>query len=292
MGASAVVDRKASWSLAEGDEIAPGRHVLGALGGGRATEAYLAWDDRLSSIVVAKALRPDAAGDERARARLEREGALLQRLAHPVVVRCFAAALGEAVPHLVVEHVEGPSLRTLIRKHGPLPLEQVLPVALRVSGALHYLSSEGVVHLDVKPANVVMDATPRLVDFGIARSLERGGRMTSPAGTSAYMAPEQHDPRAHGGVGPPADVWGLGATLYVALTRRLPFGRAGVLDASARAPELPSDVPRPVAELVEACLARDPSERPPARAIADALEPLVAMLPRRRSFGRARPRLR
>ena len=292
MSASAAVAEKQSWGLGEGDEIAPGRHVLAPLGGGRTTEVYLAWDDRLASVVVAKALRPDVAADERARARLEREAELLQRLGHPVVVRCFGVALDARAPHVVLEHLEGPTLRTLVRKYGPLPLEQVLPIALRISGALHYLRSERVVHLDVKPANVVMDSTPRLVDFGIARSFERARRMTSPAGTTAYMAPEQRDPRAHGGVGPAADVWGLGATLYVALTRRLPFGRPAPHERPRPAPPLPSDVPQPVADVVHACLALDPAARPSARAIADALEPLVAMLPRRRAFGRARPRLR
>lgn len=138
------------WGFAEGDGIAPDRQAVRLLGGGHRYEAWLAWDERLRAPVVAKLLRPDQAGDPGARRVLEAGARMLARLAHPMLVRSFGAALGGERPHLVLELVEGPRLSTLIRRYG-LILEQVLPLALTLCSVLHYLAAERVVHLDVKP---------------------------------------------------------------------------------------------------------------------------------------------
>src|SRR6202000_1178879 len=92
-------------------------------------------------------------------------------------------------PPLLLEHLEGPTLRELLDRHGPLSLEQLLPLALHIASALHYLAAEGVVHLDVKPSNIVMGAPPRLIDLSVARTLERALLTSTPVGTDAYMAP-------------------------------------------------------------------------------------------------------
>ena len=97
----------------------------------------------------------------------------MQRLAHPVVVRSFGAVTEGKFPHLVLEHLDGPTLDELLAQQGPLALEQLLPLALHVASALHYLAAEGVVHLDVKPSNVVMGGPPRLIDLSVARTLEQ-----------------------------------------------------------------------------------------------------------------------
>ena len=103
-----------SWNLEVGTPIAEGRWVLERLGGGSRYEVYLVWDDRLFALVVAKILRPDQAEDARALRELRHEAEVLERLAHPVLVRGFGAVLEGRYPHVLLEHLEGPTLRRLI----------------------------------------------------------------------------------------------------------------------------------------------------------------------------------
>jgi len=274
-----------TWGLEEGDAIAPGRTVLRRIGGGRRYEVFLVWDDHRLAVLVAKVLRPDQAGEPAALRDLGREAEALTRLAHPVLVRGFDAVLEGRFPHVLIEHLEGPTLRELVERDGALLLEQTLPLGLHVASALHYLAAEGMVHLDVKPDNVVMGAPPRLIDLSVARTVADAGRLRRPVGTDAYMAPEQCEPAA-AAVGPPADVFGLGATLYHAIAGRRPFPRA---DGDPRFPQLERDpaplprrIPPAIADLVGAALARAPGDRPAAAELAAGLEPVVAALPRRR----------
>jgi serine/threonine protein kinase len=275
-----------TWGLQEGDELAPGRTVLRRIGGGRRYETMLVWDEHRLAVLVAKVLRPDQAREPAALHDLAHEARLLERLSHPVVVRSFGAVHDSAFPHLVLEHLDGPTLDELLQRHGALALEQLLPLGLHVASALHYMAAEGVVHLDVKPSNVVMGGPPRLIDLSVARTLDEAARVRSPIGTDAYMAPEQCAP--DGRLGPPADVFGLAATLYAALTGTRPFPPCGdrfpQLTASPAA--LPRRTPRPLAEALLAGLDRDPAARPAAAELASALEPLVAALPRRLTLGR------
>jgi serine/threonine protein kinase len=252
-----------TWGFDEGDELAPGRTVLRRIGGGRRYEALLVWDEHRLAVLVAKVLRPDQATDAHARRDLVREATLLERLAHPVIVRSFGAAVDGRFPHLLLEHLEGPTLAELLARDGALALEQALPLALHLASALHYLAAERVLHLDVKPSNVVMGAPPRLIDHSVARTFHEAAAVRGPIGTDAYMAPEQR--AGSGGLGPAADIWGLAATLRASLPRR---------------------TPAPLRDLVAAGLDPDPASRPTARAFAEALEPLVAALPRRLTLGR------
>lgn len=285
------------WGFEEGDDIVPGRYVVSFLGGGRRYEAYLAFDETLLSLVVVKILRPNRVADDRALQGLKDEYRSLQALNHPSIARGFDAVLDGDRPHLVLEFLEGPRLSTLIRKYGRLPLEQSIPLAVQLSSALHYMHTRGVVHLDVKPSNTIMAAPPRLIDMSIARTFEEARDLRVPVGTDAYMAPEQCALRSHVPVGPPADVWGLGVTLYEAVSGRLPFPspegeeRFPQIDLEAE-PLVDDEVPVAVADLVHACLQHDPSERPTPRQLADALEPLVAALPRRPVLNRMRPRIK
>jgi len=291
-----VVGGNGSWGFGEGDEIAQGRHAVRLLGGGRRYEAYLAWDDVRYALVVVKIVRPALLGDPATRAGMVGEARALASLAHPVIVRAFDAVLDGERPHLVLEFLDGPRLSTLIRKYGVI-IEQLLPLALELCSALHYMSGKRIVHLDVKPRNVIMSAPPRLVDLSVATSLADIGTIESPIGTDAYMAPEQCNPERFAEIGPASDVWGLGVTLYEALSRSLPFPRP-VSDSSGRArpcPQLTSDprpltkdVPDAVAQTILSCLEKEPANRPSAREVAEALEPSVSALPKPR-LGLFRP---
>ena len=121
----------------------------------------------------------------------------------------------------MLEHLDGPTLDELLADGHTLALEQILPLGLHVASALHYLAGEGIVHLDVKPSNIVMGGPPRLIDLSVARTLAEAAALRAPIGTDAYMAPEQCEP--DGRLGPPADVFGLAATLYTGLTGTRPF---------------------------------------------------------------------
>jgi serine/threonine protein kinase len=280
-----------TWGFVEGDMIASGRSVLSRLGGGSRYDVYLAWDDARLAVMVAKLLRPDQAEEPGALRELRCEAEALGALAHPVLVRGFDAVLDGRHPHLLIEFLEGPTLRGLMDQSDVLALEQLLPLAMHTAAALHYMAGAGWVHLDVKPSNIVMGAPPRLIDLSEARTVARAGRLRRAIGTDAYMAPEQCLPGRVGEVGPPTDVFGLGATLHHVLAGAPPFPRArdarDSRDPEARWPQLvaePAPLPRRIPDrlstLVHRCLAREPAERPPAAEVAATLEPLVAALPR------------
>lgn len=280
------------WDLAPGDEIAPGRRIVEGLGRGERYQTYLAFDHHLLTLVVAKVLRADRRDDRRARRGLAAEAELVASVRHPVIVRGFGVHADGPWPHLVLEHLEGPALSTLLRRHGPLPLAQLVPLAVQLGSALHYLRREGLVHLDVKPRNIIMGAPPRLIDLSVARTTEQAATLDHPVGTDAYMAPEQCRPTAGVPVGSPADVWGLGATLFEAVAGRRAWPDVDGFPQTVDGPGmLPADTPMPLVEVIFACLDRAPSARPAPAELVDAVEPLLAAMPRRPVLSRLRPRL-
>ena len=150
-----------------------------------------------------------------------------------------------------------------------------------MASVIHYMAEEGWVHLDLKPDNLVMGIPPRVIDLSLARTIERARRLTDYIGTNAYMPPEQCNPR--GDVGPPADVWGLGATLYHAVAGKQPFRRPRTRDDDApledRFPQLedeprpwPVPVPGALSDAILACLEKDPARRPTAAELAMMLQ--------------------
>jgi eukaryotic-like serine/threonine-protein kinase len=276
-----------SWAFKEGDAIVPGRYATRLLGGGRRYEAYLAWDDALHALVVVKIVRPELVDSESVRRGIKGEARALEALNHPTIVRMFDAELEGERPHIVLEHLEGPRLSTLLRRYR-IVVEQLLPLALELCSGLHYMHGLGYLHLDVKPRNVVMSGRPRLIDLSIAVKTDAVSAFTRPVGTDAYMAPEQCDPARFSEIGPSSDIWGLGVTMYEAVTRTLPFlspsrttGATG-----ARYPQLTDDpiplgkdVPAELAAAIMSCLERSPQDRPTAKGLAETIEPWVAGLP-------------
>jgi serine/threonine protein kinase len=277
---------KTSWAFAPGDEIAPGRTVQSLLGGGARFEAYVAWNHRLMTPTVIKILRPDVVDDLRARRSMAKEGAMLESLQHPGLTRLFDMDAGGERPFIEIEYVEGPRLSTLVRRHGRLNPEQAFPLGRQLAATLHFLHSEGYLHLDVKPSNIIMGPTPRLIDLSVARRVERAHRINGFVGTDAYMAPEQADPALWPTIGPKADSWGLGATLYYAVAKRIPHSR-GSHEASG-AERFPQLVEAPAAldpmrhstglvELIMDSLRRDPEARPPVAELFDRLDELASI---------------
>jgi eukaryotic-like serine/threonine-protein kinase len=274
---SVVMAEKLSWDFARGHEIAPGRTTLRALGGGNRCQVYLVWDEPTHRRMVAKVLRKNLVGEEHAVRALRRELEAHEALAHPGLVPALAASFDGPHPHIAVEHVSGPTLRKLIKRHGALSADVVPTLGVAVAAVAGHMAREGWVHLDLKPGNVVMGIPPRVIDLSLAREVEGARRLSGPVGTNAYMAPEQVHP--HGDVGPHTDVWGLGATLYHAVSGRRPFREPRTRDEDApledRFPQLEDEplpwlapIPGELSEAILSCLEKDAARRPTAAELA------------------------
>lgn len=277
-----------SWGLAEGDEFGEQLTAMRLLGGGTHYEAYLAFDEITYSAVVVKVIRPSRTEDEYSVRGLAREIDSLGRVNHPGVVRMLRPALEHPTPHVVLEHIEGPRLSTLVRRYGPLQPEQYLPLLVDLASALHYFRHVDVVHLDLKPSNIIMGSPARLIDMSVARPQAAAAALTQRIGTHAYMSPEQVTPEGDHAPGPASDVWGLGVTLYEAVTgtQAFPKGPKGS-ELEERYPQVRDEltplsrkVPAPVREIIAACVQHDPDRRPEPHEVAEAIEPVLAALPK------------
>ena len=264
--------------------------IEGIVGLGRTGIVYLATDSRTGRAVALKVLREDVGIDPVYRERFRREGALLASLRHPHVIPIYGMGEIDGDLYIATRLVAG-TLKNLILA-GPIDLDLGIRIVTAVGEAVDAAHSAGVVHRDVKPANVLLDPGPEIFlgDFGLARDPD-GAALTLPGqvlGTLDYMAPEHLEAE---GVGPPADIYALTCLLYEVLTGEVPFIRgtdAAVMYAhvmeeppsvSARRPEVPAALD----EVVAAGMAKDPDDRPPsARALlTDMLRALGRPVPAR-----------
>ncbi|MGH3457166.1 serine/threonine-protein kinase [Aeromicrobium sp.] len=269
-----------TWRLVEGDAIAPGLSAVSRLGGGDMYEVWMAFDERLHTLVVIKMLRPSHVDSASSRHVVRREVEMLKRLQHPSVVRMFSYDDSAMRPYIVMEYVDGPTLSSLISKHGALPIHQLMPLALELSAALHYLDAEGVSHLDIKPSNVIMGAPAKLIDLSLAMESKVAAELDHPLGSDEYMAPEQIEPGIRGQVGPASDVWGMGATLFRAAAGYRAFDRQPQWAQLHDAPyALPDTVPPMVGSIILDCLAPDPADRPTPAEVVARIEPVMDALP-------------
>jgi hypothetical protein len=242
--------------------------LRGELGRGAMGRVLRAWDRELRSEVALKLL-PEAEADSQGRERFKREAEALGRLRHPHVTRIHDLLEGPPLV-LVLELIEGESLAERLRR-GPLPVEVALRIALEVADALDAAHAEGILHRDVKPANVLLDGEmgAHLSDFGLARLIdaETLTRTGQALGSPAYMSPEQATGFV---VEARTDVYGLGATLYEALTGELPL-TATTLEDMLVAIEERTPVPAhqrragigvELSGLCSRCLAKSADDRP------------------------------
>jgi serine/threonine protein kinase len=262
------------------ERVLAGRYRLRRLiAKGGMAEVWDAVDDILGRPVAVKILHPHLAADESFRERFRREAIAAARLAHPNVVATFDTGTDEGTTFIIMELVEGSTLRQILNESGPMAPARVVHVGAQVADALHYAHRAGVVHRDVKPANILIcpDGRVKVADFGIAKAVEESEPdRPSPSealtgtgsiiGTAQYLAPEQVDGRAVDGR---TDVYALGVVLYEMVCGRPPFtgetDMAVALKHITTNPPAPgvvrAGVPRALEELVLRAMAKAPEHR-------------------------------
>jgi serine/threonine protein kinase len=246
--------------------------VVRPLGSGAMGDVYLC--ERDSKRAAIKTIQPALAADPELRRRFAREVDALRRVNGEALSEILDVDVDAEVPWLACEYVAGPNLQQLVNERGPLAASEVSTLAVRLAGAIARLHSAGVVHRDVKPANVVWGPKgPVLVDLGIS-ALADASRLTATGvvvGTPAFMAPEQFtdvDP------GPSVDVFGWAGTIVFAALGRPPFGSGlGVEHRILHGqPDLVGlALPPHLARLVATALSKNPTARPTATTLSDAL---------------------
>ncbi|MDQ3931969.1 MAG: protein kinase [Actinomycetota bacterium] len=251
---------------------------------------WRAHDIVLDRSVAVKLLHPHLTGDSTTVERFRREAQAAAQLTHPNAVAIYDSGLEDDLVYLVMEYVDGPSLRDVIHEQGALDSTVVAALGEQIASALGEAHVHGFVHRDVKPANILLtgEGLPKVTDFGIAKALGQDDTLTTPGtviGTAAYLAPEQLEGLE---VDTRADVYALGVLLYECLTGEPAYqGDTPTATAAARlSRELPpprtvrADIPRALDRIIVTATRRDPAERfDDGKAMASALAPLVRTRP-------------
>ena len=262
--------------------------VTGTLGTGAMGDVYLAVDDVLGREVAVKTLKGGASGlaarllDDRFR----QEARAIASLGHPSIVQVFDIDVAADPPYLVMERMPGPSLKERLAER-PLADRELRALGIQIANALAAAHAAGIVHRDVKPANILAagDGAWKLADFGVAHVPDSSLTMTGQfVGSPAYAPPEA---LLRGQLGPAGDIYGLGATLYQAIAGRWP--RSDSTSGALFAPvpplaQLAPHVSPQVAEIVDRAVAVEPDARPSASELASALaradsQPVTGVLP-------------
>lgn len=262
--------------------------ILAKLGEGSFGVVYKARQTNLDRMVALKVIRSRFTRDPRFMERFHAEARALAALNHPNIVSCFDAGEAEGRHYLVMEYVDGGSAWYAVRDGGPIPEERALNIAIHINRALIHAHEKGFVHRDVKPGNVLLTSggQAKLADLGMAslRSGQTDGTVT--AGTPNYMAPEQIESARP--VDARADIYGLGATLYLMVTGRRLFGKGTVPELMAK--HLAAEAPWPrdinpelsplACGLIRKMTARAPEDRfQTAMELIEAIERVLKQLP-------------
>ncbi len=253
--------------LQPGDPQLVGPYQLrGRLGAGGMGQVFLGRSAGGRSVAV-KIIRAHLATDPEFRERFRREIAVARKVSGLFTAAVIDADVDGPVPWLATAYVDGPSLADGVSQHGPLPTGSVLALAKGLAEGLSAIHAAGVVHRDLKPANVLLaEDGPRVIDFGISRAVEASALTHTGlvVGSPGFMSPEQAEGRE---VGPPSDIFSLGAVLAFAATGEGPFGTGSTPALVYRVVYSPpnlDNLPAEVRPLVERCLAKDPAQRPTA----------------------------
>jgi eukaryotic-like serine/threonine-protein kinase len=203
-----------------GHRIAGDLTVTGHLAAGRGGHLYQVWSARDWCAYTCKIIAPDHGASRNDVAGLRREARILRAVGHPNIVHFYGVGDHEGLPYMLLEYLEGPSLFDVIeaRPQRRLEISDAVRAAIHIGAALYHLHRRGFLHLDLKPANLLLrDGVPVLIDLDSARRADSRRRPSRRPGTAPYMAPEQARRES---LDPRADVWGLGALLYELLTGR------------------------------------------------------------------------
>ena len=258
-------------------EVLSGRYELHRrLASGGTADVFLARDQLLNRPVAVKILSATLSEDEEFVRRLRREAQVVASLNHQNIVGVFDQGEHERAPFIVMEYVEGRSLADILRSEGPIAADKAAGIAVDVAAALDAAHRQGMVHMDVKPGNVLIteEGQVKLADFGIAKALIGNGEtdLTSDngtvMGTATYLSPEQAQGRK---VGPRSDVYSLAVVLYEMLTGSPPFVGGSPAEIARKhveaAPRPPRESGRDIAESLQAitlkAMAKDPAKRYP-----------------------------
>ncbi len=264
--------------------------LLEQIGQGGMATIFKAYQASMDRYVAVKVLPSHFTEDETFVARFTQEARTLARLEHPHILPVHDYGEHEGITYLVMRYVEAGTLKDLIGRQGPLELSQAARILSQVGRALDYAHSQGVVHRDIKPTNVLIDqrGDAFLTDFGIAKLVAGTAQFTATGaivGTPAYMSPEQ-------GMAQPVDhrcdIYSLGVVLYEMVTGRVPFEAEtplAVLLKHVNAPlppprQMKPDLPEAVERVILKAMAKSPDDRfQSARSLVDALQKAVAGLP-------------
>ena len=258
--------------MAVRDQVIGGRYELKhVVGTGGMSTVHCAFDTLLERNVALKILHAQYGEDEEYVERFRREARAVAQLSHPNIVTVIDRGEEDGKQFIVFELVEGDNLKELVERGGPLPVRRVLDLGLEIGRALAFAHGQGLVHRDVKPQNVLLnaDGLAKVTDFGIVRSLDAVGHTQTGTvlGTSHYIAPEQ----ARGErVDAQTDVYSFGVVLYELLTGEVPYPGDSFLSVAMKHVNdpIPSvlerrpDAPVRLATLIERCMAKEPAGRP------------------------------
>jgi tetratricopeptide (TPR) repeat protein len=261
-----------SFSLEPGSDFGPRYRIESKLGEGGMGAVYKAYDKDLDRTVAIKLLRVGMAAEPAAMARFKQELLLASKVSHKNILRIHDLGDVGGIKFISMAYVEGEDLSHVLRREGKLPVERIVKIARQLCGALDAAHSEGVVHRDLKPQNVLLDreANCYISDFGLAKSLEAGAagmtRSGEFLGTPKYMSPEQVDAKP---VDNRSDLYSLGLMLYEMAAGEVPFTGDSVLQVMyARVKTKPKpvkqlreDLPDYLARVIMRCLEKDPAAR-------------------------------
>ena len=265
------------------------------IGRGGMSVVFRARDRRLNRLVAIKVLPPELAYDPAIRTRFTREAQTAAQLAHGHIVPIYDVGEKDGVAHFVMALVTGGNLAELLAREPRQPIEEARRILREIADALAYAHTRGVIHRDIKPDNILLDAASgraMVSDFGIARAIEAGTRLTvtgAAVGTPTYMSPEQA--MGERDIDGRSDIYSLGVIGYQMLTGRVPFAAGNpmalLLKHVGERPrpisELRPDVPRGLRDAIDRALLKEPEERwPTATSLRDALA--VADAPAKRVF--------
>ncbi len=271
-------------SLANAGEWIGKFEITGSLGRGGMGHVLSARDTELDRNVALKFLTPDTTMDPEATQKLLREAQTASALNHPNIVTIHEVIRSGSSIAIVMELVEGHSVRQLCEKR--LPIEQVIGIGQQIARALAAAHAKGIVHRDIKPENIILrqDGCAKVLDFGLARRVSNSPENSNasvPAGTLRYMSPEQarSEPATSA-----SDVFSLGLVLHELLTGRhafpedTPLETAHAIMTKEPSGELPRDVPAELRRLIKSMLAKVASDRPSAGQVAAQLDEILAVI--------------